>query len=158
MLVCVGFVVKHSQYDEYDEYWCMTGLGCLFDLCLCTYGLWMESHIILVGLSANLLSIYNQSGNETWATFVIENQDKLIFFSQQCFTKLLETWSLCVRACMPACVRACVPPSRMQLQTVSSQPVKVLFYTDNDRIIKEIKDGFTITSRHLAAHPLTEIA
>lgn len=106
--------------------------------------------MFLVGLSANLLSIYNQSGNQTWATFVIENQDKLIFFSQQCFTKFLETWSLCVRVC--------VPLSRMQLQTVSSQPVMVLFYTDNDRIIKEIKDGFTITSRHPAAHPLTEIA
>lgn len=156
--MCVGFVVKHSQYEEYDEYRCMTGLGSLLDLCLCTSSLWMESHMFLVGLSADLLSIYNQSGNQTWATFVIENQDKQIFFSQQCFTKLLETWSLCVPACRRACVRACVPPSRMQLQTVSSQPVMVLFHTDNDRIIKEIKDGFTITSRHPAAHPLTEIA
>lgn len=109
--MCVGFVVKHSQYEEYDECWCLTGLGSLLDLCLCTYSLWMESHMFLVGLSASLLSIYNQSGNQTWATFVIENQDKQIFFSQQCVTKLLETWSLCVPACRRACVHACVCPT-----------------------------------------------
>lgn len=99
--MCVGFVVKLSQYDEY---WCMTGLGSIFRLCLWTNSLWMEPHMFFVGLSANLLFIYDQSGNQTWATFVIENQDKPVSFSQQCFTKLLESMFL-----VCACVCVCVP-------------------------------------------------